>query len=123
MLSQRTCASCDCNPTSMNTGLHAHAAAIAAAPPNDLQTKLMASCMPLESGIFPTSSQALTKLQITDMGVDSFDRWNLFRVMDDLHSKNLPPPQQELSTLVDGAFEQNTPEELEKETQKQYFSL
>jgi hypothetical protein len=118
------------NPASTGLSAHATSTAAVAAPPNDLKAELDAEGLGLCHGILHASGvrrltdiQALTKSQITDMGVDSFDRRNLFRVMDDLHSISLPPPQQELSTLVYGAFERKTPEGLEEEPQKQDFLL
>jgi hypothetical protein len=99
------------------------------APPLDLLAELDSEGLGLCHGILHASGvrrlsdvKTLTDLQIDTMGVDSFDRRNLRRVIDDLLVKDAVIQQQELSTLVDGAFDRRIPERFEV-VPKQDFAL
>ncbi|KAL3903477.1 MAG: hypothetical protein SGILL_010428 [Bacillariaceae sp.] len=122
---------CPLHRTSRHLPLGAVAPAIVGDTP-DLQTELNSEDLGLCHGILHASGvrslsdlQALTEEQITDMGVDNFDRRNIRRVMEKLSSavqkdSTLPTKTRELSTVVDGAFD--TPKRFDAED-KQEFCL
>lgn len=103
------------------------ATAVAAELP-DLQTELNSEGLGLCHGILHASGvrrlsdiKSLTTSQVTEMGVDSCDRRNLFRVIDSL-DRDSPNTQPKLSTIVDGAFDRTIPKRFE-ETPEQDFCI